>query len=520
MRGCTVIDQVKAESLFHQAVAHFQANRLSQAEALAKQSYTENPRHLGAILLLSRLAYLARRPNDAMTLLAEARSVGPVNLDVLLGLASLSAEIGDLDDSVIYLQEAAQFEPRSTRIRLQLGSLLARVARYAEAKQAFLSALDLDPHNGEAHVQLARFYQQIGQFESANAVAKQGLSIEPNNAALHYLLVAGGAVHSQHGELLSDLDRLLESITKPKDAMALHYARAKASEDLGRYREAMAHFDEANKLALGEAIKRGDRFDQAKMAAGLNALCSRFSNDFIDECAKVGHRSRKPIFIVGMPRTGTTLVEQIVSSHPEVEAAGELGTWKALASELFGKPGLPSRDEVNSVAEEYLKNLCAGGRDGNRVTDKTPQNLGFLGPIRCVFPGACILLCTRDPLDTALSIYTTAFGTGPDYAHSKRNIATAIREYAKLTYHWKRVIPDILEVHYEELVADPERVVRGMLSYLELDWSEACLSYTANPHAITTPSLWRARQPIYASSVGRWKKFEPWLGELGTLREG
>ena len=227
-----------------------------------------------------------------------------------------------------------------------------------------------------------------------------------------------------------------------------------------------------------------------------------------------------PLLIVGMPRSGTTLVEQIVSSHPAIAAGGELPFWPRRPS----GPGIAEATSLtpqsaHDLSREYLALLRRIGPHASRVTDKAPFNFHRLGLIHLLLPKARIIHCRRHPVDTCLSMYFLHFSERIEFVSDKGDLAFAYRQYARLMEHWRAVLPPdrLIDVDYENLIADREAVTRRLIAFTGLDWHDACLEPERNERTVTTTSLWQARQPVYTTSVARWRRYEPWLGELRQL---
>jgi hypothetical protein len=221
-----------------------------------------------------------------------------------------------------------------------------------------------------------------------------------------------------------------------------------------------------------------------------------------------------------MPRSGSTLTEQVLSSHPAVAGAGELQFWGARYQHLRDIWSLTSSAEATKrLADDYLARLRPFGPKAVRVTDKTLSNFMLLGVIHRVFPNATLIHCRRQPIDTALSIFTTNFETNLDFASDRGDLVFFFRQYQRLMAHWREVLsPDrLFEVDYEALVAAPESQTRRLIAACGLEWNDACLEPHRNTRRINTASVWQARQPIYHTSVERWRRYEPWLGELRDL---
>jgi tetratricopeptide (TPR) repeat protein len=333
------------------------------------------------------------------------------------------------------------------------------------------------------------------------------------------------------GKTITENDRaLVETIQARADSgqlgqgeqRMLHYALGKAYDDLGEYEQAMKNYDLANQLSQARLNAAGRRFDPDRFHAQAEATIQKFGPNFFQNSKGLGVETERPVFIVGMPRSGTTLLEQIVSSHPEVSAAGELGGWPAMTAGPFqSAETTPTKEEVQAIANEFLTRLEKAAKPAPYTTEKSPQNYMILGPILAAFPNAHILHCRRNAVDTCLSIYTTSFMSGPDFAHDRQALVTAYKEYARVMNHWNQVLPKghLLNVQYEDLVNGREPQIRRILDFLGLEWNEACMRHEQNDHAISTPSLWQARQPVFNRSVGRWRNYEPWLGPLRELVE-
>jgi len=232
--------------------------------------------------------------------------------------------------------------------------------------------------------------------------------------------------------------------------------------------------------------------------------------------------AERPLLIVGLPRSGTTLVEQILSAHPSVAAGGELQFWRLRALELESdRNALLDPRALARSANDYLGLLEQIGPGAARVTDKAPLNFEALGLILSALPKARVIHCRRAPVDTALSIYFTEFASSLGFAFDRADIVHAWREYRRLMDHWRSVLPShrMLEIDYEALVTDPEPHIRRLVAFAGLEWDEACLAPEHNARVVKTASLWQVRQPIYRTSLQRWRRYEPWLGELAELIE-
>jgi len=314
------------------------------------------------------------------------------------------------------------------------------------------------------------------------------------------------------------LATLREPLLDDEDRLFLHYAIGKLLDDIAEYREAMLHFDAAN------SIKRLNMsFNRELFSGHVDWLVRRFTPDFFAAHQDFALDNQTPLLIVGMPRSGTTLVEQIISSHPQVAAGGELVFWtKRAASWGVSSATYLTAESARDLAREYLAMLHRIGPSASLVTDKVPFNLFHLGLIHLLLPKARIIHCRRHPIDTCLSMYFTNFKERFEFVTDKADLAFAYRQYVRLMDHWRAVLPPdcFLEVDYETLIADRQALTLRLIAFTSLDWDDACLAPERNKRTVTTSSVWQVRQPVYATSIGRWRHYEPWLGELRQLLPG
>jgi tetratricopeptide (TPR) repeat protein len=363
---------------------------------------------------------------------------------------------------------------------------------------------------------LGQVLAEDGRFEEAAASIERGLALDPDMVVAWSKLAAIRKVHTGDSALLESMNAgLRRSDLMPWERQALHFALGKSHDDLGDYAAAIRHFDAANVIRGAPA-----RFDRGQWAGHISGIIGSTPPGFLERRHDLGVDDATPILIVGMPRSGTTLVEQILSSHPDVAAGGELDFWGR--RHLAGLGVFDATADAGSarhLARDYVAVLRTISPDAARVTDKMPFNFLLLGLVRQVFPRATIVHCRRHPIDTCLSIFVTELATRYAFAADRGDLAFVYREYLRLMEHWRSVLPSahFIEVDYEALVADPERCIPQLVTGCGLEWNDACLTPHRNPRRVGTASLWQARQPIYRTSVERWRCYEPWLGELREL---
>jgi hypothetical protein len=367
----------------------------------------------------------------------------------------------------------------------------------------------------------ATWLQEEGRFPESVQVLERSILREPTQGAAYHALADAGCF-TVGGESL--IDRVAPLLKEPNLAdeqrMHLFYALGRAQDQAGQYREAMSSYDGANELAF-RTYPICRNFDAKGTWEELRLKSDLYSKPLVRRFSDMGLPDETPIFIVGMIRSGTTLMDQIVSSHPDVASAGELTYWGSQAGVVLR----PQRDadfdpkRLRPLAAGHLAILKDAGGDSSHVTDKMPLNFMQLGLIHLALPKARILHIRRNPIDTCLSIYMTFLHGGSNFAYKKENIATFYRAYLNYMAHWRAVLPKgcLYEVDYEALVQDPEGEIRAVLEFLGLPWNDACVSHESNKNSVTTPSRWQVRQPTYTTSVHKWRRYEPWLGSFREL---
>jgi tetratricopeptide (TPR) repeat protein len=465
-------------------------------------------------------------------------------------LAIALDRLGRGADAVRAYEATVKLEPRRQEAQFRLGQLYLQLSRWSDAEAAFRAAaasnasptiarvseacaaysggnsataqtilravIADEPACGMAQLVFSEILEQAGQFAEAAACIEQAISVDPK-------LIAAWQRYARNKKFTATdqaiIDRIRACLDRTNltvsERRAIHFALGKAYDDIQHYAEAMWHFEAANRIRSVAAP-----LDRERLIRETDSMIGATPPGYLDRTSDLGVEDQTPILIVGMPRSGTTLVEQILTSHPQVAAGGELPFWGEKHSSGLGVFGPTAKPEaVHRVAGEYIAALRANSSVAARVTDKMPFNFELLGIIRQVFPRAAIVHCRRHPIDTCLSILATIPDATFDFAGDRGNLALYYRQYQRLMAHWRNVLPPhrFIEVDYEELVADPEPLIRRLILTCGLEWDDACLAPHRNQGRIRTPSAWQARQPIYRTSVERWRRYEPWLGELRQL---
>jgi tetratricopeptide (TPR) repeat protein len=487
------------------------------------------------------------RLDEAKDCYAEALRLNPELALTYNNMGQALQEAGELELAQAWYVQAIERDPRSARILTNLASALSEQERYAEAAARYEDALRLDLGCGEALNGLGWVRYEEGRFDEAQALYRAALRHDPSLAAAHCNLgtildevnksqaalecfrAALGA-DPNHAGAYGHLAAALRSKLATEDEAVIRRlladpalkegARCGLCFGLGQvldarrqYDEAAAHLQQANALALSAYRRRGHAYDPASHTEFVDALLAASTPAFFDRLRGSGIDDAQPIFIVGLPRSGTTLTEQILASHSQVHGAGEL----RLVRETFDRvPYLDrlDRDTVRRLADDHLQRLREFSANKPQVVDKMPDNYLYLGLIAVMFPRAKIIHCRRDLRDVAVSCWMTNF-RHIRWANDSGDIAARFRDYGRVMAHWQQVLPlPVLEVRYEDTVADVEAVARRLVAWCELAWEPACLAFHATDRAVRTASLRQVRQPIYTQSVARWKHYEPALGPL------
>ena len=546
------IDPRDAESWFMVGTLYGRMGRVAEAEVALRKTVGLQPGSAAAYLNLGQTLELQGRLAEAEECFRRAVALKADLADAHVSLGRLSQQRGDMHAAIAHYEKAIQLNPSLLTAHLSRAKACIHMCAYDAAADSIGQALRLDPDNVGAYYDLAGVRIGQGLYGDALHDIRRALQLKPD-------YVEATAVEAYILEHLSDYQAALECLTPVLDRyqdypeVAMVYASLAhftkdydgaiarlesllAKGGLAEKHRAQIHFnlgrlyDKRGEYAQAFAqYQAGNRFtpvtfDAQAWQERITCLIDTFSHDAVIHAPRADNRSERPIFIVGMPRSGTTLVEQILSMYPEVAAAGELADIGALVSELeelleHTSPANDlarlSREQCDSMAHRYLDLL--GGRYPNalRVTDKMPQNFLRLGWIALLFPGTRVIHCVRDPLDTCLSCYFQMFSGDHPYAYDLANLGAYYRQYQRLMRHWCKVLDiPIFELRYEDLVRDPEKLGRAMVEFCGLKWDKRCLEFHKSERSVATASFQQVRRPIYSGSIGRWQHYAEYLDQL------
>jgi tetratricopeptide (TPR) repeat protein len=496
-------------------LACLEAGRIPDAIAALQRAVASNPRYADAYFRLGIALEKQGNTNGAIVAYDRATEILPSLTEAWFRAGALVYALGHRDEAIGCFRRAAATGGKSSFGRLGKAWALLAEDRNQEAEQVLRRTLALDPGNAMAYDMLGNLLSEFGRFDEARECFERAIAIAPLLAGSYYDLVRCRPVTSEHG-LVQQMEAALATPgLEAAQRLRLHLAIGKAADDLGDYALAMQHFDAA------DAVRRGStQFDSVAFSIEIDRLIARCTPELIARAPELGSGDARPVLIVGMPRSGTTLVEHIVSMHPEVGAGGELNFWNERGAAWHRSGAAGNKTPfLAKAAADYLGVLRAIAPKAARVTDKMPFNFLWAGLVHVAFPRAIIIHCRRAVIDTALSIHQTHFHPGLAFPTGGAELVAYFRSYQRLMDHWRSVLPAdrFIEVDYEDLTRAPEPVIRRVIAACRLPWHDACLRPECNPRAVKTPSKWQTRQPIYRTSVARWRRYEPWLGPLRPL---
>jgi tetratricopeptide (TPR) repeat protein len=497
--------------------ALYLAERVEEAEPCFRRALEINPRHLESHYGLGHVLSALGLSDEAIVSYHRAAQLDPNRYPVLFGLGTAYLNTGRLDDAKAFLQRALRVAENPLEALIFLSRVERVTGQYEEALVHLQEALRRDPDSVAAAAEQAEIYQRQGDREKAHELIREMVDQE----IVAPIIIAVYSYICRYFDECDEVVRLGERLLTEKglgrgDRAAVHFALGDVLNGMGDYDGAFSHYRQGNELTP-------HRFDRAADTREVDGLIAGYSRAAMPGLPRARNASELPVFIVGMPRSGTSLVEQILASHSRVHGAGELADITGLAHHLGLRFQAPYYERLGSVdgalldefAEGHLHHLKALGGEADRVTDKMPHNFRHLGLIGQLFPRARVIHCTRDPRDTCLSIYFQRFSGSHSYAWELGDLAYYYNDYQRLMRHWQQVLEiEMIEVNYERLVGDLEREARRMIEFVGLEWDERCLAFHETQRPVATASFDQVRQPLYTSSIARWRQYERHLGPL------
>jgi tetratricopeptide (TPR) repeat protein len=489
--------------------------KLNEAAAHFQQAVVTNPNSAEAHFNLGNTLHAQGNPQEAVKHYQRALTISPQMAEAHHNLANVLVKLGRFDEAVTRYKQVLAITPSYVEAYNNLGNAMRMLGKVDEAIASYHQALAIKPDHASAFNNLGNALRERGSLEEARTACEKAIELAPGNPMYHHSLAISKRF-APGDEQLATMERIASDAESlpTEDRIYLHFALAKAYDDIGNYEQCFNH------LLQGNALKRQEiAYDEAYVRRYFARITEVFTPSLIRDKRGLGESSSVPIFIVGMARSGTSLIEQILASHPKVFGAGEL---ENLASSV----ATPFPDVVSSLGEQELREIGAKyvaeirqlAPNAERIIDKMPANYRFAGLIHLVLPNARIIHVYRDPLDTCFSCFSKLFVGEQRYTYDLGELGRYYRAYEKLMEHWRRVLPPgvMLEVQYEQLTADLEGEARRLVAHCGLEWDAACLSFHETERPVRTASAQQVRRPIYRSSIGRWR---PYARQLRPLIE-
>jgi tetratricopeptide (TPR) repeat protein len=511
-----------AEALNNRGNALGDLNRPAEALASYDRALALEPDYIEALNNRGNALRALDRPAEALASYDRALARRPDDAGVIVNRGNALRDLNRPAEALASYDRALALKPDYPEVFNNRGAALRDLDRPAEALASFDRALALKSDFADAFCNKGIVLTELGRFDQANVAIERAAEIVPRSARYHYILAISkrSAVGDRNLQAMEELARDMRSLGMD-DQIYLHFALGKALADIGDHERSFRHVLEGNRLKRSQMF-----YDEAATFGLFERTRAAFTGDVMRRVQGVGEVSSVPVFILGMPRSGSTLVEQILASHPAVFGAGEIEDFeKAVMGVTGAKWGfldaneitsLASRDEFRRLGTDYLNRIRASAPEAERITNKTPENFRFIGLIHLALPNARIIHTRRDAIDTCLSCFEHWFVRRLQYTYNLGELGRYYNAYEAMMAHWRAVLPQnvMLDLDYEELVADPEGQARRIVAHCGLEWDARCLDFHRTERVVRTASTSQVRRPVYKSSVGRWRALAPFLGPL------
>lgn len=497
-----------------------------EAEKIYRNVLARNPDDVDALRLMAGIAMKAKQWGDAVVLLQKALVLAPDFFQGWMDLGLAHQEQDEIEEAMTALQRARQLEPHRPNAYTALGTITAMQGHHEEAAEMFSQALEHNQGHAGALAGLGHVLKTIGRNEEAISAYRRCAQANPGHGEAYWSLANLKTFRFEDAEIAAMEDQIALPELGDEARANFLFALGKASEDRGDYDQAFEHYHAGNTVR-----RQWESYDPVNTLDTHDKLMEVFSREFFAEHPSLGDSSNAPIFIVGLPRSGSTLQEQILASHSLVEGTHELPELSRVAKSTrrFSEDRKNYPESIIGLADEKFAEL--GGdylqraerhRAGEkpRFTDKLPNNFAHIGFLHAILPNAKIIDARRHPLDSCFGSYKQLFARGQPFTYDLYELGEFYLEYLRVMDYWESVLPGkVLRVQYEEVVADLDGQVRRILDYCDLPFEDACLSFHETQRAVKTASSEQVRQPIYSTSVQSWRNFEAHLDPLIEVLE-
>ena len=512
-----------ARKALAQAAEHQQAGRWAEAEKICRDILRRDPRDVNALRLLGTCAAHGGRQREAERLLRRAVTQAPDYAEARRDLGRLFKEQQRLEEAIAEFEKAIELEPGIFQGHFLLASVLAPAARSYDAIEAYRKVIELRPKHAGGWLGLGHMLKTVGRQEEAIEAYRECIRLKPGNGEIYWSLanlktykLSDADIAEIEAQLALDKDEV-----DTQSRVNFLFALAKAWEDRGDFERAWHYYEEGNSTQRME-----ENYDPVRTEVLNDAIIQVFEPELLESRRGQGHPSAEPIFIVGLPRSGSTLLEQILASHSQVEGTAEL-PYAGIVSNSVSRNradgvnyphAVRSLDaaQLRQLGQDYLDLARIHRTEGRpRFIDKMPNNFPTVGFLQLVLPNAKIIDARRYPLDSCLSCYRQLFARGQSFTYDLTDIGEYFLQYQRMMDYWHEVLPGrVLTVQYEDMVTDFENQVRRLLDYCELPFEENCVRFWETERPVRTASSEQVRQPIYTQSIHRWRRYEHHLGEL------
>ncbi len=489
-------------------------NRLSDAEPLLKGQLKQDPFDVAAMRMLAELAGRIGRNKDAENLLRRALELAPEFMAARSNLATVLYRQNKPVEALAELDTLQSLDPGNAGNANLKAAAHGRLGDYGEALDLYEQILASHPKQPKVWMSYGHVLKTVGRLDDCIAAYRRSLAVAPTLGETWWSLANLKTVKFSDEDIADMEDALNAAALKAEDRFHLHFALGKAFEDRKQADKAFHHYENGNRLRGTEMD-----YDPAETTAHVERARSVFTPAMVAERAGQGCEAPDPIFIVGMPRAGSTLIEQILASHSMVEGTSELADIPALAARIGSREGglaSVSADEAKVLGQEYLDRTRVQRKsDKPHFIDKLPNNWMHVGFINLILPGAKIIDARRNPMDCCFSNFKQHFARGQGFSYDLAHMGQYYRDYTDLMAHFDVALPGrVHRVIHEHLIEDTDNQIKAMLDYLGLPFEEACLRFWETDRAVRTPSSEQVRRPINRDGVDIWRDYEAWLGPL------
>ena len=506
--------------LLYKGVRHLHASRYRKAEDAFKKVLIEDENNIDALRFMGILAFKSGNHDIAEAMLTKALKLDPTYSLVWANLAQVFSVTGQLDKAKKSFKNILNMEPKNGLIWAEYGTVLTKLANYEEGRDAYLKALEFKPDSPRVHLSLGHVYKTMGEIDNSIDSYKNTI-LQNNLSGEAYWSLANLKTYSFSENEIKDMEDTLKGDMSDIERSQMHFALGKAYEVKKDFDKSFKNYYEGNKVKKG-LIK----YSSDDTADNTKRILDFFNQENIQKLAKSSTRDRDPIFVLGMPRSGSTLVDQIISSHSKVDGTQELPNIIKIAAELNtnNKNNYPEvikeldDKKVSKLGKNYIAETAWARDSAPFFIDKMPNNFIHIGLIKTILPNAKIIDTRRDPMDTCFSCFKQFFARGQLFTYSLEDLGNYYTDYIRAMNHWHNIYgKDIYTVHYDNVINKTEETIRELIDYCELPFEKECLEFYNSSRPVKTPSAEQVRQPIYKSGLNYWKNYEKHLLPLKKI---